>query len=397
MTGLDVKPTSATAPGQPSLEDVIARAVELIPILRERSARCEELRRIPPETIADLHASGILRCSQPARFGGMGLPANAVAEVAMQIGRGCGSSGWMVGQWSGHNWMLGWFSERAQEEYWADSPDVLSSTASGLVRFQEEPTKGGKRMTGQFKFSSGIDEAHWVILHAPDETCLIPRSDFEILDDWFVAGLRGSGSKSIVFENVFVPEHRMVPNERFVTPPFAGSEHYDDPFYALHNSPGFVLPTMITGQTIGMAQGVVDVFDERVRARREPHTKEPAHERPSNQLDFGESTAEVDGARTLIRKVLEDELAISAAGGVAPIEERARIRRDIAYANKLCVRAVDRLVSSGDSSALYEVNSLHRLSRDTHASALQFAVQWGETATQYSRVLWGLPPQTMLI
>jgi 3-hydroxy-9,10-secoandrosta-1,3,5(10)-triene-9,17-dione monooxygenase len=146
-----------------------------------------------------------------------------------------------------------------------------------------------------------------------------------------------------------------------------------------------------------MAQGVVDAFAERALVRREPHTREPAFERPSTQLDFAEATAEVDGARRVLRKVHADELAISAAGGLAPIEERARIRRDIAYANRLCVRAVDRLTSSGDSSALYDEHAVHRLARDARASALQFAIHWGETAVQYSRVCWGLEPQTMLI
>ncbi len=379
---------------QPSALDVISRAKAMVPTLRARGARCEELRRVPPETVDEFVAAGFHLITKPKRFGGMGLDIDTVSEVAMEIGRGCGSSGWMASFWGGHSFEIGWFSEQAQEEYW-ENPDALSSTVSAIVTLDRQPASNGVRLTARMKFSSGIDYADWILLQTPQEICLVPKSDYSIEDDWFVSGLRGTGSKSIALEDVFVPEHRVVANEDVWVGRTTGARIYTSPFYRL---PRLQVQTWgIVAPVVGMAQGVVDVFDERVRTRRDPATQQPAFERPGNQLRFAESSAEVDLAREILRRNQRELAEVGRAGDELSLEERARVRRDQAYVARLCTTAVDRLVSAGDSSALYEVNQLHRLARDTRAGALQFALAWDENSMQYSRVRWGLEPQTPLI
>ena len=66
----------------PRFEELSARAEALIPALRERAPRAEQLRRLPDETIADLHSSGLFRMLQPARVGGSELPYRALFELA---------------------------------------------------------------------------------------------------------------------------------------------------------------------------------------------------------------------------------------------------------------------------------------------------------------------------
>ncbi len=387
--------TSDVRPSTEVQEQLIARATDLIPRLRERSALCEELRRIPDETVADLMEAGIITCTKPVSFGGPGLTIDTVCELAMEIGRGCGSSSWMTGQWAGHNFMVGWFGEQAQADYWETSGG-LSSTANAVVQYQGEAVDGGVKMSGRFKFSSGIDHAQWVLLAAPDGFCLIPRSDFEIDDDWFVAGLKGTGSKSIVFSDIFVPEHRIIPIDPLTAAQYPGLGPDSAPFQRLPMH--LALNPLILSEVVGIAQGAVDIFDERVRARKDPHTREPAIERPGNQLAFAESTAEVDAARTLLRQALSllREWSDASMEGVT-VEDRAKVRRDLNFACRLCVRAVDRLVEVGDSSAIYDSNDLHRWARDIRAGALQWSLHWDEPAMQYSRVRWGLEPQTRLV
>jgi alkylation response protein AidB-like acyl-CoA dehydrogenase len=378
------------------VSEVLDRAAALIPVLRARSAHCEKLRQIPQETVDDFRASGILRCAQPVAFGGMGGGTDIVCELAMEIGRGCGSSGWMAGQWAGHNFMVSWFGPEAQDEFWSGDLDVLSSTANAIVEYSSEVVADGLRFTGRFKFSSGVDHAEWILLATPDGMCLVPRSDFVVIDDWFVAGLRGTGSKSIEMRDVFVPAHRIIPLQAMADGKYPGLVRQASPYHRLPAH--LALNPMIVSQVIGMAIGAVEIFDERARGRTDPHTREPAVERPGNQLAFAESSAEVDSARTLLRETLRElaEWGECDMAGVS-LEQRAQIRRDLNFAVRLCVRAVDRLVEVGDSSALYEVNLLHRWARDVRAAALQWSVHWEEPAMQYSRVRWGLPPQTRLV
>ena len=133
-------------------------------------------------------------------------------EIASELGRGCGSSAWCYAIWASHNWFAGMFPEGGQEEYWAESLDTLSCTSFNPARTQVTPVKGGYRVTGHWSFSSGCDASTWGMLTAASEAgpmvCLIPNTEFRIIDNWYVSGLRGTGSKDVVAEDVFVPEHR---------------------------------------------------------------------------------------------------------------------------------------------------------------------------------------------
>src|SRR5215475_486288 len=145
----------------PHYTELLARAEALIPVLRERAARAEELRRIPDETIADLHSSGLFRMLQPARVGGSELPYRALFELTAVIGRGCGSTAWVLANLAAHHWLLGMWHPEAQEEIWGQSPDCLISSALVFPRGRARRVEGGYRLSGRWPFSSGIDPSSW--------------------------------------------------------------------------------------------------------------------------------------------------------------------------------------------------------------------------------------------
>ena len=145
-------------------EELIRRAADLVPVLRKRADLTEKLRQIPQETLDDFHASGILRAAQPTRFGGYDIDYPVVLDIAAELGRGCGSTAWCYGIWAAHNWAVGMFPEKAQEEYWSESVDVLSSTSLDPSRAQVTSVKDGYQLSGRWSFSSGCDAAAWAIL-----------------------------------------------------------------------------------------------------------------------------------------------------------------------------------------------------------------------------------------
>src|SRR5271163_2556433 len=142
-------------------EELMARAEALIPVLRERAERAEELRRLPDETIADLHSSGLFRMLQPARVGGSELPYRALYELTAVVGRGCGSTSWVLANLAAHHWLLGMWHPEAQDEIWGESPDNLISSALIFARGRARRVEGGYRLSGRWPFSSGIDAAAW--------------------------------------------------------------------------------------------------------------------------------------------------------------------------------------------------------------------------------------------
>jgi alkylation response protein AidB-like acyl-CoA dehydrogenase len=377
--------------------ELVGRARALCAVVRERATVTDEQRKLPAETVDDLKQAGIIRALAPERFGGLGLDPEVTADVAMEIARGCGSSGWLSSFYALHLFMAGWFSLAAQEEFWAHGPDTLSSTVPGYKSLSEEAVAGGVRVSGSASFSSGVDYAEWAFVHTPTQTCLIPRSDFRIVDDWYTSGLRGTGSRGVVIDDAFVPEHRIVTNQDLANATFPGAGLHDSPWYRVRNPMIMILNHFILAPVIGMARGVQDLFDQRARTRLDPQVFQPAIERPGPQLRFAESSAELDVAETMLRRNLAEVRESGLRDETPGLEQRARIRRDIAYAAQLALQATNRLVDGMDSSALYEKNLLHRQARDVRAGGLQFVLHWEETAMQYSRVHWGLEPSTMLI
>src|SRR5262249_20710644 len=189
----------------------------MVPVLAARAAETERDRKIPPETIADFKNAGLFRVVQPRRYGGYELDPGVFFDIQMTLAEGCMSTGWVYGVVAVHNWQVGLFDIRAQEDVWKRDNSVLISS-SYMPKGQVEPVDGGFRFSGRWSFSSGVDHADWLFLGgiipaanggAPDyRTFLVPRSDVEVVDNWFTVGLKGTGSKDVIVKNARVPEYR---------------------------------------------------------------------------------------------------------------------------------------------------------------------------------------------
>ncbi|HEX5370723.1 MAG TPA: acyl-CoA dehydrogenase family protein, partial [Dehalococcoidia bacterium] len=130
-----------------SRDEILQRAQALFPGFKARAAETEKLRQIPQTTIDELKASGLMRVANPANYGGYGNDADLYFEVAMEIGRACGSTGWCYSVWSSHNWMIGHWPQESQDEYFAGGPDVISSSAFAMLG-RLQPVEGGYRLSG---------------------------------------------------------------------------------------------------------------------------------------------------------------------------------------------------------------------------------------------------------
>lgn len=188
-------------------KELLRRATDMVPVLNERAAHTEELRRIPNETVQDILSSGLYRIGVPHRFGGLDVAYGLILEAGAELGRGCGSTAWCYSLWSAHAWLVGHWPLEAQEEVFGDGPDVLCSSSLNPGNYTLEPVTGGFRLSGQWEFSSGCDAAAWTMLGVDGADgrvwVLVPRSDYEIIDTWFVSGLRGTGSKDISVKDAF--------------------------------------------------------------------------------------------------------------------------------------------------------------------------------------------------
>ena len=361
-------------------------------MVRERAPQAEELRRLPQETVQDYLDAGFVRACVPVRFGGMEHEVDIAIELALLLGRGCSASGWLASFYPLHNWMVGWLPEKGQAEVWADSPEPLISTVPAFVGGTFERVDGGVRVTADLRFSSGVDPVEWLFVMGAEYMLVVPRSDFEIVDDWFVTGLKGTGSKGVRLGNVFVPEHRLMPTEAVLGAKHHGTVWSQSPYYHVISPIAMVLDHFILAPLIGMTWGVLDIFEDRVTKRIDPQAGAPAHTRPGAQLRFAEAHAEVTVAEMLLRKNLEQVRHWGNTHVQPTREEQTTILRNIVYAAKQCTQATNRLVDGTDSSAIRISSNLHRQAADVRAGASHRIFQPEETFMRFSEARWGLEP-----
>jgi 3-hydroxy-9,10-secoandrosta-1,3,5(10)-triene-9,17-dione monooxygenase len=365
----------------PSHEEWVARAQALAPTLAERAAGAAELRRLPDETIADFKQAGFFRMLQPARWGGFEVDPNTFFDVQMTIAAACPSSAWVLGVVAVHAWQLALFAEKAQEEVWGkDASTLISSSYAPTGKITR--AEGGYRVSGRWSFSSGCDHCQWVFLggfvppdgeqKAPDmRTFLLPRSDYKIDDNWHVAGLKATGSKDIVVDDVFVPEHR---THKLIDGFFRKS-----PGNAVNTAPLYKLPfgqifvRSVSTSAIGIAQGALEAYSSVAAKRIAAGDGAKVAEDPTAQVVAAEAAALVDEVKLVLHRNFDELMAAARAGADMPIERRVRFRYDSSRAVAKCVEAVDGLFTASGGRAIFLNSPLLRYFLDVHAARAHYA------------------------
>ncbi len=386
-----------------SVEDagalLLSRAAELVPVLRERAAGAEQLRRIPDETLRDFHVAGLFRALKPKRFGGFELHPRVFFDICAQVAQGCASSAWVLGNLAYHHHFMALWPERAQEEVWAGNPDVLIGSSYVFARGTARKTSEGYVISGQWPFSSGIDPCEWCVVGAmtsdddgslPHQRYfLIPRSDYNILDTWHVVGLRATGSKDVLAKDVLVPAYRTVSFSEATSGKAPGLAVNPGALYrlAMQGVGGFVLMPVL----YGAARAAADDYVERSRSRKTLVGSRSQADLPGVQDRVANVEAHLDAALLIAHRSWDDAMECLRTELVVDGRLGSRLRRDSAFAARLVVRAMDDVFAGSGGAGLSESGLVQRMWRDVHAGAAQFGLQWDVSGPAYGRVRLGLP------
>lgn len=381
-------------------------AAALAPKLAERAAEAERIRRVPAETIADLHAAGLLRMMQPLRFGGSELGLDAHLDVVLELSRGCSSTAWVFSNLASHSWNVGQMELAAQEDMWNDNPEALAATGLAFPCGKATKVEGGYRLSGRWPFGSGVDASEWMFVGgmveqsggAPERRFfMVPRPDFESLDNWHSFGLGGTGSHDVLVKDAFVPAHRTVSAEVFAAGQnLPGAKvHGDNPLFQMPTFAAFAY--VLSAIPLGTAKAAVEQFIVGLRQRVGTYTGVRVAELASVQTRIAEATSCVEFAETVMRRdwrELEDGVM---AGEFPSIETKLRWKRNVAFAMTLIVRAIDTLMPAAGAGGLSLNLPLQRQFRDIHAASAHIALAWDVHAAAYGQSALGLQPQGGLL
>ncbi|UFX47706.1 acyl-CoA dehydrogenase family protein [Bradyrhizobium sp. 41S5] len=385
---------------------MVARARSLVPALRERASRTEELRRLPPETERDLHDSGLFRILQPQRVGGSELDYVALVDCADALGQGDASVSWNFANLASHHWMLGMFAPEAQSAVWGENPDTLIASSFIFPAGRARKTSGGYVLSGHWPFSSGVEACGWNMLAsvvASDDEAdgveyrlfLLNRRDYSIDDTWNAAGLRGTGSNDVRVTDAFVPEHMTIAVSDLAGGATPGSVVNPNALYML---PVFSLfPYVLSGVGLGNAQACLDDYVEIARHRASTYNRAKIGDLQSTQIKIAEASAKIDAARLIMRTNCIEVLAEVRRGAIPSIAGKTRLRRDGAFAVNLCTEAVSLLFAASGARSLFTSGALQRQFRDAHAVNSHLAFNFDAAGTNYGRVALGLPSENLTL
>lgn len=380
-------------------EEAIQRARDIVPTLRGRAQKCEDARVLLPENEKLLHDTGLFRFHQPKRFGGMELPFIAVVDIVAELARGCPSTAWNVGNLGCHHWILAYYEPETQHEVWDENADALIASSIALAAGRGRKVDGGFVVSGRWPFSSGVDNSQWnmlaVTVYGEDgktpvdwRLCLVPKTDYEIIDTWYAMGMVGTGSKDIEVKEVFVPERRALALARCR----GGLEH---PGAALNDGPLFRVPIVasaghpLSATALGAAEGAFESVRENFTKRLGTYTGGKVADFQAVQIKIAEARVLIDSATHLMRQSGLGFQEYAEKNEVPDIDTKLRWRAQNAFAVRQARQAVETLWSCYGANAIYTRDPLQRYLRDLQAINQHFSFNFDVAGSAYGTLALG--------
>ena len=376
--------------GNVTRSDLLERAIELLPLVRDCADEAERERRIPERLASACAKAGLHRLAAPRSLGGFECDPRTQIEIIELVSAADGAAGWtlMIGIE-----ILGFLGpaleERVASEIYADPSLIGAGALNPLGRAVRVPD--GYRVSGQWPFASGCHNAHYFWGQCVVDTgepstaddgspatlreALIPASQFDIVDTWHVSGLRGSGSHDVVANDVFVPDDRM-------TAVFARAPRVST---TLFRFPSFNrLAYNKVGVSLGIARGALDHFYELARHKKPRASALRLSEKVSVQLAVAEAEATLRSARAFVLESVERVWRVTDEGRTASAHDQALVHLACTHACEASIRAVDLVCAAAGTTANFESSPLERRQRDVRVVPQHMMVgpQWKEFAAR---------------
>lgn len=383
---------------------LLERIKKILPEIAKNANQAEIDRKTPKENIQLLNDIQFNRAFLPKAYGGFEISLPEFTECVVELSKACAGTAWAYSLLCTHNHQLAMFPKQLQDEIWKDNPDAVASSSIAPFSTIEE-VEGGIRLSGEMGWSSGCDYADWAIVGCNRfdkegnkiySFAVIPRSDYEIVDNWFVMGMKGSGSKTLKIDNVFIPEYRIQAAQAMMTGKSAGFGLYPESkiFYTPYR-PYFACG--FSAISLGVAERMLEAFKERTKNRVRAYTGAKVGAATPALMRLAESTHQVLAARALLEKTWEDHRIHGVNKQYPTAETLAFWRTNQGYAVKMCIEAVDRLFSAAGGSAWFDGNELQRLFRDSHMTGAHAYTDYDVCSQILGRELMGLEPDPTMV
>ena len=366
----------SAAAGTPNV-DTRAAARALAPELRERADANEEARRLPDDLSKRFAESGFYRMCAPEQYGGLEQSPAVTMETVEILARADGAPAWVVFIGATSGTTLALLPEATSREVFATPETMIAGVFA--PRGKAVAVEGGFQVDGQWQWGSGTQNADWVLggcqvvvdgetERLPNGTprsrmMLVPSSEVEFLDTWYVSGLAATGSTDFAIRDRFVPVERAVG--------FGSAKPLDRPLYQF---PQFGLLAMgIAAVALGLARAAIDELVEIAGGKLPAGSARPLANRPAAQAETARAEASLRSARAFYYETIESAWDEACSGRLGT-DGRRDVRLATTHATHAAAEAVDRMYHLGGGTSVYRRSPLQRIFRDVHVATQHMMV-----------------------
>ena len=389
---INTKYTEAAILSSESNKTILEQIKDILPVIAANANDAEQLRRVPDENIKLLKDIKLHRAFQPKVYGGLEMSLPEFADCIVTIAGACAGTAWAFSLLCTHSHQMAMFPKQLQDEIWLTNPDATASSSIAPFGKVEE-------------VESGCDHAEYAIVgfnrfdaegNKIYSFGVIPRSDYEIIDNWFAGAIKSSGSKQLKIRDLFIPEYRIQKAKDMMEGKSAGFGLYPESkiFYTPYR-PYFA--SGFASVSLGIAERMLEAFKEKQKTRIRAYTGVNVGASTPALMRLAESTHQVAAARALLEKTWEDH-RIHGEKKVYPTRETLAFwRTNQAYAVKLCIEAVDRLFAAAGATSWLDGQEMQRLFRDSHMTGSHAYTDYDVCAQILGRELMGLDPDPTMV
>jgi alkylation response protein AidB-like acyl-CoA dehydrogenase len=357
-----------------------------------------ETRRLPDDVAEALLATGLFRAAVPTAYGGDEVALLDILDAIEEASYWDGSFGWCAMIGATTSLLSGFLPERWAQEIYGDERSWTGGYAAPVGT--ATMVDGGLQVSGRWSWGSGTRHCTWIgggvrlvddDGHATrrDDGLAAPyvffdRADVELIDNWDVMGLHGSGSGDYTVADGFVPEGRWAVLGG--APPLATGPLYRVPFLG-------ALALGVASVSLGLARRSVDELVALAAGKRPALSSRTLAERPVVQADVAMAEAAFESARSFVRHEVGAAWEAASAGHDFSDEQKRRIRLAATNASLRATEAVDLMYNAAGGSSVFRSSPLERVFRDAHV-ATQHAMIAPRLYEPIGRMRLGLPTDT---
>ena len=389
-------------------EELLAKAEAMIPNLRERMNEVDSLRSIPQSTINELTEAGLFKLLTPKKYGGYQLNFRQYLDVVSQIGKGCGSTAWVMALINVAKWIVSVsFTEEVHDVVFKDNAIANVCGVFEPRKCDVEKVEGGYLIKeGMWGFASASNHSDYFFLGFPQVNengeveglgaALIPRKDVNVLDDWNTISMRGTGSNSVTVRNLFVPENWTTSISKSIFGEYPAIHLQDQALYKSAFIPVAALVLLAPG--IGLSAAAKEIYLEKLPSRKIQYTfHNKQAEAAVTHLQIAEAVMKMETASLLAYRVADEIDKWAASGEYMNFNSRVQARVDCSYANRLNCEAVDLIFSLAGGSAISESNLLSKIMKDSKTPPQHGLITPTTGLELFGRILAEQEPNTLLI